>query len=239
MAGHFGVGPHPAHGFAHEELRADDQAVHPVPHPARCRERKGRFGGRGGDRGFGAGWQGLGIFCGQPGLFPRRGAEAQRGTRLGSTIATRLPAESVGGPRKSRRVLSGPGSSFCLVHPPRPCASARDHASASQSNVARVVGLGPLILFSSGTGDAWLLDWQDESALCLASHLCEFRASVRATPTVHSMHSEIVQAFWHPFRCDTQVPAAGGIALLNPRLRSGIPPGCWPADARTRMWDYS
>jgi hypothetical protein len=40
--------------------------------------------------------------------------------------------------------------------------------SSAQSGVARVVGLGPLILFSSDTGDAWLLDWQDKSALCLA-----------------------------------------------------------------------
>ncbi len=40
--------------------------------------------------------------------------------------------------------------------------------ASAQSNVARVVGLGPLILFSSDTGDAWLLDWQDKSALCLA-----------------------------------------------------------------------
>jgi hypothetical protein len=44
---------------------------------------------------------------------------------------------------------------------------------SAQSGVARVVGLGPLILFSSSTGDAWLLDWQDKSALCLA------RAGVR------------------------------------------------------------
>ena len=40
--------------------------------------------------------------------------------------------------------------------------------SSAQSGVARVVGLGPLIFFSSDTGDAWLLDWQDKSALCLA-----------------------------------------------------------------------
>ena len=39
---------------------------------------------------------------------------------------------------------------------------------SAQSGAARVVGLGPLILFSSDTGDAWLLDWQDKSALCLA-----------------------------------------------------------------------
>ena len=39
---------------------------------------------------------------------------------------------------------------------------------SAQANVARVVGLGPLILFSTETGDAWLLDWQDDTALCLA-----------------------------------------------------------------------
>jgi hypothetical protein len=40
--------------------------------------------------------------------------------------------------------------------------------ASAQSGVVRVVGLGPLILFSTDTGDAWLLDWQDERALCLA-----------------------------------------------------------------------
>jgi hypothetical protein len=40
--------------------------------------------------------------------------------------------------------------------------------ASAQANVARVVGLGPLILFSSDSGDAWLLDWQDETAVCLA-----------------------------------------------------------------------
>lgn len=39
---------------------------------------------------------------------------------------------------------------------------------SAQSCVARVVGLGPLILFSTETGDAWLLDWEDGRALCLA-----------------------------------------------------------------------
>jgi hypothetical protein len=39
---------------------------------------------------------------------------------------------------------------------------------SAQSGVARVVGLGPVILFSSKTGDAWVLDWEDGRALCLA-----------------------------------------------------------------------
>jgi hypothetical protein len=33
---------------------------------------------------------------------------------------------------------------------------------------ARIVTLGPLVLFSTETGDAWMLDPQDELALCLA-----------------------------------------------------------------------
>jgi hypothetical protein len=32
----------------------------------------------------------------------------------------------------------------------------------------RVVGLGPLVFFSTETGDAWLLDHEDELGLCLA-----------------------------------------------------------------------
>lgn len=44
-----------------------------------------------------------------------------------------------------------------------------DIVASAQSGVTRVVGLGPLILFSAATGDAWLLDWEDERALCLAS----------------------------------------------------------------------
>jgi hypothetical protein len=33
---------------------------------------------------------------------------------------------------------------------------------------ARIVTLGPLVLFSTETGDAWMLDTQDGLALCLA-----------------------------------------------------------------------
>jgi len=44
----------------------------------------------------------------------------------------------------------------------------RTSSRAHRGGITRVVGLGPLILFSTDTGDAWLLDWQDERALCLA-----------------------------------------------------------------------
>jgi hypothetical protein len=40
--------------------------------------------------------------------------------------------------------------------------------SSAQAGVTRVVGLGPLVLFATDTGDAWLLDWEDQAALCLA-----------------------------------------------------------------------
>ena len=40
--------------------------------------------------------------------------------------------------------------------------------SRAQDNDARVVTLGPLILFSTETGDAWMLDPEDGLALCLA-----------------------------------------------------------------------
>ena len=33
---------------------------------------------------------------------------------------------------------------------------------------ARIVGLGPLVFFSTATGDAWVLDPADNLALCLA-----------------------------------------------------------------------
>jgi hypothetical protein len=38
----------------------------------------------------------------------------------------------------------------------------------ARNNDARVVTLGPLILFSTVTGDAWMLDPEDGLALCLA-----------------------------------------------------------------------
>ena len=38
----------------------------------------------------------------------------------------------------------------------------------AQENDARLVRLGTLILFSTQSGDAWILDTEDELALCLA-----------------------------------------------------------------------
>src|SRR3990170_9063841 len=38
----------------------------------------------------------------------------------------------------------------------------------AQENDARIVRLGTLVLFSTQSGDAWILDAEDELALCLA-----------------------------------------------------------------------
>lgn len=38
---------------------------------------------------------------------------------------------------------------------------------SARSGITRVVGLGTVVLFSSETGDAWMLDPDDEFALCL------------------------------------------------------------------------
>ena len=44
-----------------------------------------------------------------------------------------------------------------------------DHIVAlAATRESHVVSLGPLIFFSTATGDAWLLDAQDSLALCLA-----------------------------------------------------------------------
>ncbi|MBU0559653.1 MAG: hypothetical protein KKD86_13185 [Bacteroidetes bacterium] len=40
----------------------------------------------------------------------------------------------------------------------------------AQLNDSRVVKLGSLVLFSTQTGDAWILDTQDKLALCLARY---------------------------------------------------------------------
>lgn len=39
--------------------------------------------------------------------------------------------------------------------------------NSARSSITRVFGLGSLVLFSTQTGDAWMLDPDDEFALCL------------------------------------------------------------------------
>jgi hypothetical protein len=38
----------------------------------------------------------------------------------------------------------------------------------AQEHDSRCVTLGPLVFFSTQSGDAWMLDWEDKLALCLA-----------------------------------------------------------------------
>ena len=38
---------------------------------------------------------------------------------------------------------------------------------SAEAGVTQVVGVGSLVLFSTETGDAWVLDWEDARALCL------------------------------------------------------------------------
>jgi hypothetical protein len=53
----------------------------------------------------------------------------------------------------------------------------------AQAYDSRVVGLGRLILFSTQTGDAWLLDPADNLALCLARDGERQNFSILETPT--------------------------------------------------------
>jgi len=52
---------------------------------------------------------------------------------------------------------------------------------------ARVVTLGQLIFFSTGTGDAWMLDPEDGLALCLARDGEKQRLRITETPTDFSI----------------------------------------------------
>ena len=74
-----------------------------------------------------------------------------------------------------------------------------DIVARAQSGVARVVGLGPLILFSTETGDAWLLDWEDERALCLA------RGGVRQQVNITDTESQFAIEWASGYRIDGDV----------------------------------
>lgn len=52
---------------------------------------------------------------------------------------------------------------------------------------ARIVTLGGLIFFSTDTGDAWLLDPQDNLALCLARNADELPFTIKETPSNFSI----------------------------------------------------
>jgi hypothetical protein len=46
---------------------------------------------------------------------------------------------------------------------------------------SRVIGVGPLVFFSTASGDAWVLDPADERALCLARDGSAMRVHVEET----------------------------------------------------------
>jgi len=72
--------------------------------------------------------------------------------------------------RKKRREPRAPQTRRQIVR--REQISIRGEAnyiiSRAKNNDARVVALGPLVFFSTETGDAWMLDPEDGLALCLA-----------------------------------------------------------------------
>jgi hypothetical protein len=72
--------------------------------------------------------------------------------------------------RKKRTISSAPRTQRQMLD--REQMSITDEAnyiiSRAQDNDARVVTIGPLILFSTETGDGWMLDPEDGLALCLA-----------------------------------------------------------------------
>ncbi len=52
----------------------------------------------------------------------------------------------------------------------------------AQNHDSRVVRLGQLIFFSTETGDAWMLDPEDELALCLARDGVVQKVKINETP---------------------------------------------------------
>ena len=57
----------------------------------------------------------------------------------------------------------------------------------AQSGDARAVTLGRLVLFSTGTGDAWMLDAEDSLTLCLARAGERQSFQILETPTSYTI----------------------------------------------------
>lgn len=76
--------------------------------------------------------------------------------------------------RQSRKEVSIKGEIDYIVR----CAARQD---------ARVVGLSPLIFFSTETGDAWVLDPEDNLALCLARDGDPYPVQVKETEENYSI----------------------------------------------------
>jgi hypothetical protein len=69
-------------------------------------------------------------------------------------------------PPSARRAERSPASSARFVQPDIH-SEIRDIIDCAQAEDARIVTLGNLVLFSTRTRDAWLLDPQDKLGLCL------------------------------------------------------------------------
>jgi hypothetical protein len=57
----------------------------------------------------------------------------------------------------------------------------------AQELEGRVVTLGPLVFFSTETGDAWMLDPQESLALCLARGGEPLPVEIKETPTTFAI----------------------------------------------------
>jgi hypothetical protein len=66
----------------------------------------------------------------------------------------------------------------------------------AQNGEARIVTIGPLVLFSTETGDAWMLDPKDKLALCLA------RGGERESFTVMETPKNYAVAWQASYRLD-------------------------------------
>ena len=76
--------------------------------------------------------------------------------------------------RVSRRVLSREEVSIA--------GEVRYIVRRAQDQESRVVALGPLVFFSTETGDAWVLDPEDSLALCLAREGEPLPGEIQETP---------------------------------------------------------
>ena len=64
---------------------------------------------------------------------------------------------------------------------------AREIVSRATDHAVTIVTLGPLVFFATATGDAWMLDSQEEFALCLARAGCEQDYRISETPDQFSV----------------------------------------------------
>ena len=76
-------------------------------------------------------------------------------------------------------------------------------------NDSRIVTLGPLILFSTGTGDGWMLDPEDHLAVCFA------RAGSRLPVNIGETDERFAIEWTHAYQIDGQL-----ITFIEPSGRA-------------------